>query len=370
MSESEEQTALSPSIGSTLRARRKELGWTEQDVADHLRIRISLLQALECDDYKALPGQAYVVGFLKSYAGLLGLDSDRMVQSFRQLAEATQLQGLEKPELSFPQTVDDRALPKWLLITIGLAVVLAAYAGWYHFSSHDDEIQKSVNSSVLTEEKSSDVSTSSLLESPSAGSVSRNSETQGGDPSSDDTNPFSDGGAVPVQQDAVSSSPLSSPGRQDAAPKSPFEAPTPQPKVENSVVSSDQDAEAKELPPHVIELYFMKDSWTKITDQSGKIVDSKIFKAGETWRGDGSAAPYKVTAGNASGVILKAGNVVSAPLGPVGQVKRNVAISADAVLQGAFGHADSALLEQISSVKTGNNPLPTPKALEQSGGTH
>lgn len=59
--------------GTALRRRREELGLTLDDVATQTRVRKTYLQALEQENLQVLPGNAYVVGFLRIYARQLGL---------------------------------------------------------------------------------------------------------------------------------------------------------------------------------------------------------------------------------------------------------------------------------------------------------
>lgn len=372
---SEEKTITQPTIGTILRQRRKELGWNEQNIADYLRIRVALLQALERGDYHALPGRAYAVGFLKSYAALLGLDAENLVAMFQKELSAAPEQEVATPSLSFPQPVDDHSLPKWFLITIGLAVVLAAYIGWYHFSSHDEVSTSASNTSLLIDKKNDGTSRYPLSEGTVSGEkVTLQSEhsspaAEGGDQSGNNEGPVN-GEALPMTQDhdvtATSLAPLEGTGTQQQKP-SPFVTPAPElqsAKMPQASVKSD------ELPPHVVEIHFTQDSWTKIVDHDGKLLESRIFKSGETWRGDGVAAPYTITAGNAAGIILKAGSTTSAPLGQAGQVKRNVAVSAEAVAQGLFGHSDSSSDDVIPSEEKAKAVPSEPKILDQNGETH
>jgi cytoskeleton protein RodZ len=60
-------------FGASLRRRREELGLSLDDVAASTRIRKTYLQALEDENLQALPGGTYAVGFLRIYAGQLGL---------------------------------------------------------------------------------------------------------------------------------------------------------------------------------------------------------------------------------------------------------------------------------------------------------
>ncbi|MFT8956843.1 MAG: helix-turn-helix domain-containing protein, partial [Gluconobacter oxydans] len=120
------QPSDQPSVGTVLRERREELGWRLEDVAEWLRIRPKLLAALEADDLAKLPGVAYAVGFLRTYAHAMQLDADALVERFRR---DTRGAVTRKPELVFPQPEGDRGLPIGVLVGAGLVVVVAAYVG-------------------------------------------------------------------------------------------------------------------------------------------------------------------------------------------------------------------------------------------------
>jgi len=62
-------------VGTQLRNQREMLGYSLQQAAQHTCIRKTYLESLENNQYSDLPGQAYVTGFVKSYALYLGLDN-------------------------------------------------------------------------------------------------------------------------------------------------------------------------------------------------------------------------------------------------------------------------------------------------------
>lgn len=69
-------TSKDPTTGAILRRRRQELGLTLQTLAERTRIRRGYLEALEQDQADVFPGNAYREGFLRTYAGVLGLTVD------------------------------------------------------------------------------------------------------------------------------------------------------------------------------------------------------------------------------------------------------------------------------------------------------
>jgi cytoskeleton protein RodZ len=65
-------------VGAQLRAARERRGLTLDEVAAATHIRARYLEALEREDWAALPPKIYAVGFLKLYARQLGLDGDAL----------------------------------------------------------------------------------------------------------------------------------------------------------------------------------------------------------------------------------------------------------------------------------------------------
>ncbi len=70
-------------IGSALRAAREFRGLTLQDVADATRIRLGYIEALEDLRLDELPSRPFTIGYVKSYAKVLGLDGDAAVARFK-----------------------------------------------------------------------------------------------------------------------------------------------------------------------------------------------------------------------------------------------------------------------------------------------
>ena len=80
--------AVAPRAGADLRAARERVGWSLPDVAAGLHIRLGYLEALEEGRITALPGNAYALGFLRTYANALGLDPNEITRRFKAEAAA------------------------------------------------------------------------------------------------------------------------------------------------------------------------------------------------------------------------------------------------------------------------------------------
>jgi len=68
------EAAPSESAGARLAALRQSRGWTAAQVASQLNLAVRQIEALEQDNYAALPGMVIVRGFIRSYAKLLQVD--------------------------------------------------------------------------------------------------------------------------------------------------------------------------------------------------------------------------------------------------------------------------------------------------------
>jgi cytoskeleton protein RodZ len=121
-------------IGSSLREARERRGLQLTDVQRETRIRVRYLQALEEERFDLLPGDAYVKGFLRSYADALGLESrlylDEYSARFAQLEETDFV-----PRPSARLHGHRRRAPR-VLGAVALVAVAAAVLTWRVGGSH------------------------------------------------------------------------------------------------------------------------------------------------------------------------------------------------------------------------------------------
>jgi transcriptional regulator with XRE-family HTH domain len=75
-------------IGEVLKRTRTRQGIEIREVEERTKIRTKYLRALESEDWELLPNPAYAKGFLRTYAQLLGLDADAIVDEYRRQVES------------------------------------------------------------------------------------------------------------------------------------------------------------------------------------------------------------------------------------------------------------------------------------------
>jgi cytoskeleton protein RodZ len=71
-------------VGQQLRAARESAGLSVQDVAQSLKYSPRQIELIEVDNYAALPGNTVVRGFVRSYARLLKVEADGLLQMLEQ----------------------------------------------------------------------------------------------------------------------------------------------------------------------------------------------------------------------------------------------------------------------------------------------
>ena len=128
-------------VGEELREARNALGVSLEDAAAQLRINKRYLQALEEGRVKDLPGAAYAVGFVRSYATALGLDPDEAVRRFRDVSGTAVT---KSGDLVFPEPVPRRGIPTGVLAALGLALAMGGYIAWYQWSGRGERVVDAV----------------------------------------------------------------------------------------------------------------------------------------------------------------------------------------------------------------------------------
>src|SRR2546421_12983960 len=69
-------------FGSRMRQVREQRGISLRQIADHTKISVSQLEALERNDISRLPGGIFSRAFVRSYASEVGLDPEATIQEF------------------------------------------------------------------------------------------------------------------------------------------------------------------------------------------------------------------------------------------------------------------------------------------------
>ena len=111
-------------LGAYLREVRESLGISLDRAGQELHVRKVYLSALERGAWDELPGTAYGRGYLRQYAGYLGVAVDEIMQTL------DVLQGKVTTDLRYFDPVRREQLPSRLVMMMSAALLLGAIAAW------------------------------------------------------------------------------------------------------------------------------------------------------------------------------------------------------------------------------------------------
>jgi cytoskeleton protein RodZ len=109
------------SLGQKLRETREQHNFSIEQVARDTHISKQYLEALEQEDFSMIPGETYIIGFLRNYAEYLSLNPEELVALYKNIQ--IQEQPLPMTELL------DRSRPKFSARIFVLLVIILAVLG-------------------------------------------------------------------------------------------------------------------------------------------------------------------------------------------------------------------------------------------------
>ena len=314
-------------VGAELRAVRERVGWKLSEVAAELRIREPYLDAIERGDLAALPGPAYQIGFVRTYAQALGLDGEEILRRFR----AEGAGSVSKPELSFLAPVPDRAVPTGAIVLVGVVVLLVGYGLWFLHTENERSLAASIPSvpAQLAPLAVPPAPPSPAVVKPPA-PVMAQTTFQKTPPapvpaSSAASAPMVAGAPAPTQAGQVAATTASqSPGTPAAQnPGAPSQALNAVPTTAMPTTAATKATAGKVIMATA-------DSWVEVKDATGNILFSKLMHSGDSWPVPDMPG-LTMTSGNAGGTEIADNGTVGAPLGAAGAVVHNYALTTPAV---------------------------------------
>ena len=122
-------------VGGVLAFARRERGLDVPFVAAELRIPKAYINALENGQFDDLPGVAYIPGYIRSYAKLLDIDSEPLIQAYRRSLQDDDI----KPKYTFPEQVLTPKMAGSMLASLLVIAGLVSYVGWFLLERPSDQ---------------------------------------------------------------------------------------------------------------------------------------------------------------------------------------------------------------------------------------
>jgi cytoskeleton protein RodZ len=314
-------------IGTMLRRRREEVGQNLATISATTHIKQNYLKAIEEGRRKDLPGTAYMIGYIRTYADYLGLDGNRLINDFHAELAGTRKWADKRAEPVEPPA--PAALPQIQaspVVVMGAVVVLAlaAYGAWSIFAGGGDEPEtaeveapsEETAPAEPAEVAQTDAATDAASEQPAADPASPSPSNAEASAPAEPAVPAAE--APPAAEDQVPpEADVASAGEEVVEESPPQEA------------AAEPDAKAGKI---VIRARL--ESWIQVSNEKKEVVFSRVLRAGETYTVPEEKG-LMLTTGNAGGVEIVVDGKKLKSLGTVGLVKRDIPLDAKKLKDGS-----------------------------------
>ena len=288
--ENTNEVPLSIEAGTLLKNKRESLGMSQKQVADRLRLRISVIEDIENNRFESQQVATFTRGYLRSYAKFVGLDEKVVLTALEQTADAQpQEQEIEMQSFS-RKTKDEKHNSRIMLLTwvIGL-VIIGISAAWWWQNQQENSLTKEVTDSSVeapqpTAQELADIDLMTAEELIASTPEDVASTNEG----------VAELTEAPVEQGA---DPLLTETENTTSVDS--EEPV-------AVIEAAEEEQPAPVVPEGMTLLTMKfkaDCWIQVKDTNGKTLVSGTHKPGQDVELTGKA-PFKVILGVPEGVTM------------------------------------------------------------------
>ncbi|NAX23076.1 cytoskeleton protein RodZ [Vibrio sp. V39_P1S14PM300] len=273
--------------GSILKQKREELGLSQKQIADRLRLRVSIIENIEDNQFESGQVATFTRGYLRSYARAVGLDEKVVLCAFDD-CDGSQPQ--EQKMQSFSgKAKREKHDSRIMILTWGIfAIIIGISSVWWWQNQTQDTLSfKESQPSVAQPAGDSD-------------GTGNFTTLDGGDaalPGDESDAPQEAAQAVVDAADAL-------PTSEDS------ETPVSESQPAATMVNPVESVTETESAPHVdatmaktLNLTFSADCWIQVKDSTGKTLSSGIKKGGQSLALSGEP-PYKVILGAPENVSM------------------------------------------------------------------
>lgn len=309
-------------LGAHLKQAREKFGFSLDDIAAEIKIRAHHLRVLEEGRYGELPSRTHAVGFVKSYASILDLDSDAMVALCRRELGAHGPQQLT-PTLTMLQPAAESMLPSNRVMAASLLAAVLLYSiTSFIFGDHDKAApfpapaittESVPPPAVVAEQPAPPTAAAPAMTAPPPAATTQDNTGEKINPPAEDEVRL-DVAAGVLQQGHNNTLDAPAPPEQDLAKR----------------------VEEKSPPagaaPSRIKLKAIRETTVKIFDGKGKLLAERVIKGGEAFYVPDHAG-YTLATSNAAALSLQIDGRDMPPLGEADEAMHNIPLNPDELLE-------------------------------------
>ena len=270
--------------GDTLRQARESNGWSLAEVALKLNLTTTSLGNLEAGAFDKLPGHNFARGYIRSYAKLLGIDQAILVQEFDQFtgtdSQGSNVHGLGRIE-------EPVRVSHTILRIVSLLLLIAVIGGgfvWWQDQTSQRTKDLTSNAMEHVEVESADGTTQiHPLDEPEDQAVAESQAAPEAPAATEQPAPETAPAATAaVPAPATPATPAHTPAApvaQAHTPAAPVQAPTTTP---TAPAISPPTTPSLIAGDGRVQITFVADCWTQVTDGNGKVLFSGLKRKGDT----------------------------------------------------------------------------------------
>ncbi|OOE89820.1 cytoskeleton protein RodZ [Salinivibrio sharmensis] len=319
--EEQAQSDTQPAPGEVLKQAREKMGWSVRDVADRLRLRVSVIEDLEQNNPDMDQLATFTRGYLRSYAKLMQIDADQLLgNSNMEASSAATVQKMQSFSRKTRRQKSESRLMwlSWVIIAIAVGIT----GVWYW---QNQQAMTSVPTQLDSQQADELVTTPSEQDSAM---VATDAPAMA-EPAVTDS--MASQGAELQETDAQDTVNEAEPNQENGSVSTESESGTAVEPVQMDEATTQTDPEAQpmaedEAPASTVNnrlvMTFSGDCWIDVRDANGERLATGIKSEGEqvTLTGD---TPYQLVLGAPSVVkITFNGDNIDLDGFPTGQVAR------------------------------------------------
>ncbi|WP_047048675.1 cytoskeleton protein RodZ [Vibrio mexicanus] len=289
--------------GTLLKNKREELGYTQQQIADRLRLRISIIQNIESNQFENGQVATFTRGYLRSYAKAVNLDEEMVLCAFDDGCEP-EVHGHNMKSFS-KKTNQEKHDSRIMSLTWGIGAIIIGISAYWVWQNQQQDTLTFIDEQEVVQEVEAAPATAAFTD--------FNGDVVASDGDNESAQPVT----LPELENTEPAEPVTLPEVETPEPvtlpevEEQAEAPVPTqlPEVEapvTEVVAAEPETVEATIANNV-SMNFIADCWIQVKDATGKTLSTGIKKGGQTLDLTGEA-PFSVILGAPENVSMTFGS--------------------------------------------------------------
>ncbi|MDG3087238.1 cytoskeleton protein RodZ [Vibrio hannami] len=284
-----QEEAVVVKAGDLLRTKREELGISQKDIADRLRLRVAIIESIDNNVFEFDHVATFTRGYLRSYAKAVGLDEKEVLAALDGAEEAQHSpQSMQSFSRKTKREKHDSRITSlsWVIF----AVIIGISAVWWYQNQQD-----TLDEATLLDDQQPVVSVEETVAEVETFAEPSTVIEQAEEPIQEADAAVSQEPSEPVAIEETQTEEVAQ--EQDVQPAEESAA------DEVTVIEITEEVQEPVAVANTLVMNFSADCWVQVKDADGKTLVTGVKKAGQNLNVAGTL-PYSVVLGAPEGVKM------------------------------------------------------------------